>query len=196
MGRFFVSAQPALHYPFISSPLCDRRLWPRRAIACQRWRAGAALGAWLAASVFGFVLWALPTSLMVDGREAPLIEQAAAALGFVLACASGCFDLLALLPSFCPERTRILDIFRSMPTACTCCTTFPSSGCNICCCPSHYSRRQGRDRVQRHIGVELGRRRAFATWHGTIISPMRSDGCVRASAPAPAKLVKQDDLTG
>ena len=64
---------------------------------------------WLAASVVGFVLWALPTSLMVDGREAPLIVQAAAALGFVLACASGCFVLLALCLRFAPERTRILD---------------------------------------------------------------------------------------
>ena len=64
---------------------------------------------WLAVSVVGFVLWALPTSLMVDGREAPLIVQAAAALGFVLACASGCFVLLALCLRFAPERTRILD---------------------------------------------------------------------------------------
>ena len=64
---------------------------------------------WLAASVVGFVLWALPTSLMVDGREAPLIVQAAAALGFVLACASGCFVLLALCLRFAAERTRILD---------------------------------------------------------------------------------------
>ncbi len=64
---------------------------------------------WLAASVVGFVLWALPTSLMVDGREAPLIVQVAAALGFVLACASGCFVLLALCLRFAPERTRILD---------------------------------------------------------------------------------------
>ena len=64
---------------------------------------------WLAASVVGFVLWALPTSLMMDGRQAPLIVQIAAALGFVLACASGCFVLLALCLRFAAERTRILD---------------------------------------------------------------------------------------
>jgi glucans biosynthesis protein C len=64
---------------------------------------------WLAASVVGFVLWALPTSLMVDGHEAPLLVQAAAALGFVVACASGCLVLLALCLRFAPERTRILD---------------------------------------------------------------------------------------
>ena len=64
---------------------------------------------WLAASVAGFVLWALPTSLMVDGGAAPLVVHAAAALGFVLACASGCFVLLALCLRFAPERTRILD---------------------------------------------------------------------------------------
>jgi surface polysaccharide O-acyltransferase-like enzyme len=66
-------------------------------------------GAWLAASVVGFVLWALPTSLMLDARETSLLVQTAAALGFVLACASGCFVLLALCLRFAPERTRILD---------------------------------------------------------------------------------------
>jgi hypothetical protein len=65
--------------------------------------------AWLAASVAGFVLWALPTSLMVDGRQASFVVQAGAAIGFVLACAAGCFVLLALCLRFAPERTRILD---------------------------------------------------------------------------------------
>jgi glucan biosynthesis protein C len=64
---------------------------------------------WLAASIVAFVLWALPTSLMVDDRQASLLMQAAAAVGFVLACASGCFVLLALCLRFAPERTRILD---------------------------------------------------------------------------------------
>ncbi len=64
---------------------------------------------WLAASVAGFVLWALPTSQMVDGAQAPLLVQIAAAFGFVVACASGCFVLMALCLRFAPERTRILD---------------------------------------------------------------------------------------
>jgi hypothetical protein len=57
----------------------------------------------------GFVLWALPTSQMVDGAQAPFLVQVAAALGFVVACASGCFVLMALCLRFAPERTRILD---------------------------------------------------------------------------------------
>jgi hypothetical protein len=65
--------------------------------------------AWLTASIVGFVLWALPTSLMVDGRQASFLVQTAAALGFVLACASGCLVLLALCLRFAVERTRILD---------------------------------------------------------------------------------------
>jgi len=64
---------------------------------------------WLAASVAGFVLWALPTSLMVDGGQAPLLVQIAAGVGFVVACAAGCFVLLALCLRFAVERTRILD---------------------------------------------------------------------------------------
>ena len=65
--------------------------------------------AWLAASVAGFVLWALPTSLMVDVDAAPLIVQSSRVFGFVVACASGCFVLLAICLRFAPERTRILD---------------------------------------------------------------------------------------
>lgn len=64
---------------------------------------------WLLASWAGFVLWALPTSLTVDGQEAPLLVQLAAALGFTIACASGCFALLALCLRFAQQRTRILD---------------------------------------------------------------------------------------
>ena len=65
--------------------------------------------AWFAASVAGFVLWALPTSQMLDGQVAPVAIQIVAGLGFVLACASGCFVLLALCLRFAAERTRILD---------------------------------------------------------------------------------------
>ena len=41
--------------------------------------------------------------------QASLLVQIAAALGFVVACASGCFVLLALCLRFAAERTRILD---------------------------------------------------------------------------------------
>ena len=55
------------------------------------------------------MLWALPTSQMVDGAQAPLPVQIVAALGFVVACASGCLVLMALCLRFARERTRILD---------------------------------------------------------------------------------------
>jgi hypothetical protein len=66
-------------------------------------------GWWLAASVAGFVLWALPTSLMTDGRQAVLLVQIAAGFGYVLACASGAFVLLAICLRFASDRVRIFD---------------------------------------------------------------------------------------
>src|SRR6185503_21126695 len=66
-------------------------------------------GRWLAFSVAGFVLWALPTSLMMDDAAAPILVQLAAALGFVVACASGCMVLLAICLRFAAERVRVLD---------------------------------------------------------------------------------------
>jgi hypothetical protein len=66
-------------------------------------------GAWFGASLAGFVLWALPTSAMIDGQVATLPVQIASGIGFVLACASGSFVLLALCLRFAAERTRILD---------------------------------------------------------------------------------------
>src|SRR5215207_3861048 len=109
-GPFSFQLSRTLHYPVYFFAGCaigayglDRGLLASDGALARRWMV------WLAASVVGFVLWALPTSLMVDGREAPLIVQAAAAFGFVLACASGCFVLLALCLRFAVERTRILD---------------------------------------------------------------------------------------
>jgi hypothetical protein len=64
---------------------------------------------WLAASVAGFVVWALPTSMMTDGQIAPLPVQIVSGFGFVLACGSGCFALLALCLRFAAERVRVLD---------------------------------------------------------------------------------------
>jgi len=109
-GPFSFQLSRPLHYLVYFFAGCaagaygiDRGLLASDGALARHW------AAWLAASIAGFVLWALPTSLMVDGREAPLVVQAAAALGFVLACASGCFVLLALCLRFAPERTRILD---------------------------------------------------------------------------------------
>ena len=109
-GPFSFQLSRALHYLVYFFAGCavgayglDRGLLASDGALARHW------ASWLAASVAGFVLWALPTSLMVDGHEAPLLVQAAAALGFVVACASGCFVLLALCLRFAPERTRILD---------------------------------------------------------------------------------------
>ena len=64
---------------------------------------------WLGAGLIGFGLWAAPTSTMLDDPNAPLPLQLAAAYGFALACASGCFALLAVCLRFASERRRTLD---------------------------------------------------------------------------------------
>jgi hypothetical protein len=109
-GPFSLQLSRPLHYMVYFFAGCavggyglDRGLLASDGPLARHWTS------WLAASVGGFVLWALPTSRMVDGHEAPLLVQAAAALGFALACASGCFVLLALCLRFAAERTRILD---------------------------------------------------------------------------------------
>ena len=109
-GPFSFQISRALHYLVYFFAGCavgayglDRGLLAIDGALARNW------GGWLAASVVGFVLWALPTSQMVDGAQAPLLMQIAAALGFVVACASGCFVLMALCLRFAPERTRILD---------------------------------------------------------------------------------------
>jgi membrane-bound acyltransferase YfiQ involved in biofilm formation len=109
-GPFSFQVCRAIHYLFYFFAGCavgayglDRGLLAIDGSLARNW------GGWLAASVTGFVLWALPTSQMVDGAQAPLLVQIAAAFGFVVACASGCFALMALCLRFAPERTRILD---------------------------------------------------------------------------------------
>jgi glucan biosynthesis protein C len=69
--------------------------------------------AWLAAAFGGFILWALPTSLTLDGREAPLVVHAAGALGFTIACAAGCFSFLAICLRFATRRHWALDSLSS-----------------------------------------------------------------------------------
>ena len=109
-GPFSFQISRALHYLVYFFAGCavgayglDRGLLAIDGSLARNW------AGWLAASVAGFVLWALPTSQMVDGAQAPVLVQIAAALGFVVACASGCLVLMALCLRFAPERTRILD---------------------------------------------------------------------------------------
>jgi peptidoglycan/LPS O-acetylase OafA/YrhL len=66
-------------------------------------------GWWLAASIAGWVLWAAPTSLTLNGAEAPLAVHFASALGFTVACATGTFALLACCLRFAVERRQVLD---------------------------------------------------------------------------------------
>ena len=109
-GPFSFQISRALHYLVYFFAGCavgayglDRGLLASDGSLVRNW------AGWLAASVAGFVMWALPTSQMVDGAQAPLLVQFVAALGFVVACASGCFVLMALCLRFASERTRILD---------------------------------------------------------------------------------------
>lgn len=65
--------------------------------------------AWLAAAFGGWFLWAGPTSLTLDGREAPLIVHIAGAVGYTIACAAGCFSFLAICLRFATQRHWALD---------------------------------------------------------------------------------------
>ena len=82
----------------------DRGLLAVDASLARRW------GAWLAAALVGFGLWMGPTALvMAAGDNAPLGLQLAANLGFVLACASGCFFFVAIFLRFGQHRSRAYD---------------------------------------------------------------------------------------
>ena len=109
-GPFSAQISRPLHYLVyffagyaVGAQGLDRGLLASDGALARNW------GAWLGASVAGFVLWALPTSQMIDGQVGSLPVQIASGLGFVVACASGCFVLLALCLRFAAERTRILD---------------------------------------------------------------------------------------
>jgi glucans biosynthesis protein C len=63
---------------------------------------------WLAIAIATLFLWMGVTSLTLD-RAAPIIIQAAAALCFALACAGGCFFVLASSLRFGLKRSAALD---------------------------------------------------------------------------------------
>jgi glucans biosynthesis protein C len=62
---------------------------------------------WLAAALASLALWMGLSSLTLDGN-APLAVQAAADLGYVLACACGCFFLVAVSLRFAAAPSRLL----------------------------------------------------------------------------------------
>jgi acyltransferase-like protein len=81
----------------------DRGLLARDGPLARRWLL------WLFASLIGFGLWAAPTSITLDNANAPPPLQLAAGFGYVLACASGCFALLAICLRFACQWSRTLD---------------------------------------------------------------------------------------
>jgi hypothetical protein len=82
----------------------DRGLLAADGMLARNW------AAWLGAAVAGFILWALPTSATLeDGADAPLALRAAAAMGYVIACAAGCLCLVALCLRFLRQRAWSLD---------------------------------------------------------------------------------------
>jgi hypothetical protein len=109
-GPFSVQLCRPLHYLvyFFAGYLIGGHGLDRGIVDCdgalaRRWTA------WLVAAILGFVLWALPTSQMLDGRQAPVLVQIASGLGFAIACATGCLSFLAICLRFATARTRMLD---------------------------------------------------------------------------------------
>jgi hypothetical protein len=110
-GPLSLQASRPLHYLvyFFAGIAIGTMSLERGLLACDGPLARQWAG-WLAAAVLGFVLWALPTSQTLgDQGQAPPIVQIAAGLGFAVACAAGCFFLLAVCLRFAAERTRALD---------------------------------------------------------------------------------------
>ena len=63
---------------------------------------------WLAAALGALLLWMGLTGLTMNG-PAPLALRAAADLSFVVACATGCFFLIAVSLRFAAKQSRLLD---------------------------------------------------------------------------------------
>jgi peptidoglycan/LPS O-acetylase OafA/YrhL len=199
LGPFSIQASRPLHYLVyffagfaVGAHGLDRGLLAGDGALARQWPA------WLAASVAGFVLWALPTSLMVDGRVAPLLIQFAAGLGFVLACAAGCFALLALCLRFAAERTRILD-------------SLSVNAYSIYLL--HYVFVVWLQYAMLHVTLFAGGKAVIVfggtlmmSWaiavafgyvsHAGHLAPVKRWARASFSGPAPAKILKQDDLTG
>lgn len=109
-GPFSIQLSRPLHYLvfFFAGYVIGGHGLDRGLIDCdgelaRRWRL------WLAVAVGGFVFWALPTSQMLDGRNAPLLIRIASGIGFSAACSAGCLSFLALCLRFVRARTRLLD---------------------------------------------------------------------------------------
>jgi peptidoglycan/LPS O-acetylase OafA/YrhL len=109
-GPFSVQLCRPLHYVvyFLAGYLLGAHGLDRGLLDCdgplaRRW------GAWVAAALAGFVLWALPTSQMLDGQQVPTLVKIASGFGFAIACATGGLSFLAICLRFALARTRMLD---------------------------------------------------------------------------------------
>ena len=73
---------------------------------------------WLVGAAAAFLLWMIPTALIVNGKDAaPPGTQFVANLGFVLSSATACFALVAVFLHFAAARRRYWTAFRRTPTA-------------------------------------------------------------------------------
>jgi glucan biosynthesis protein C len=86
----------------IGSAGIDRGLLSVDGILARHW------ARWLAAALASLLLWMGLTALTMNG-PAPLGVEIAADLGFVVACATGCFFLVAVSLRFAAKPSRLLD---------------------------------------------------------------------------------------
>jgi peptidoglycan/LPS O-acetylase OafA/YrhL len=107
-GPFSFQLSRPLHYLvyFFAGMVIGAYGLDRGLLACDGALARNWVG-WLAAAIAGFVLWAAPTSLTMGEGPAPFGMPLASAIGFVIACAAGCFFLLAVCLRFAAEKVRL-----------------------------------------------------------------------------------------
>ena len=111
LGPFAVQLSRPLHYCvyfFAGMSIgvygLERGLLASDGLLARRWLA------WMGGALAGFLLWIAPTaSIMANGNTGPLALQIAAALGFVVACATGCFFFAAVFIRFATNRLRTMD---------------------------------------------------------------------------------------
>jgi hypothetical protein len=106
----FQLCRPALYTVFYLAGLgigahgIGRGLLAPEGMLARRW------AVWLAASLLAFVTWMGLTALaMIDAKTSRLGLRVAVDVSFAVACASGCFFVLAGCLRFATMRSRILD---------------------------------------------------------------------------------------